>query len=81
MPSRLKGAARTTVGAKQTHKALKAGKVLVCYIARDAEVRITEPLRSYCESNGVELVYVDSMEQLGKFCGIDVGAAAAAILK
>ena len=33
-----------------------------------------------CKANGVEIIYVDTMAQLGKACGIEVGAASVAIL-
>ena len=53
----------------------------VVYIAEDAERCITSPLLRICEEKGFEIVYVDSMKELGKACGIKVGAATAAILK
>ncbi|NLA57493.1 MAG: 50S ribosomal protein L7Ae-like protein [Firmicutes bacterium] len=81
MPARLKDAKRKVVGSKRTYRALKEGQVAVCYLALDAESRIIEPLRRQCMEMGIEPVYVDSMKHLGKCCGIDVGAAAAAILK
>jgi large subunit ribosomal protein L7A len=69
-----------TVGAKQTHKLIENGQAQVVYIAKDAEERVT-PLLRICEEKGLEVVYVDSMKELGKACGIKVGAATAAILK
>lgn len=81
MPDRLKTARHKLVGTKRTLRALKDGEALVCYLARDAEPRVIEPLRQLCVEKDLEAVYVDSMRQLGRYCGIDVGAAAAAILK
>ena len=81
MPARLKNAKRKLVGTKRAYRALKEDQVSVCYVARDAEPRVTEPLRRQCTEKGLEIVYVDSMKQLGRYCGIDVGAAVAAILK
>ncbi|NMB45353.1 MAG: 50S ribosomal protein L7Ae-like protein [Firmicutes bacterium] len=81
MPARLKDARRKLVGTKRTYRALKEDQVSVCYVARDAEPRVIEPLQRQCIDQGLEIIYVDSMRQLGKYCGIDVGAAAAAILK
>jgi len=34
-----------------------------------------------CQSRNIAVTYVDSMKELGKACGIEVGAATAAILK
>lgn len=81
MPTRLKEAKRKLIGTKRAYRALKEDEVLVCYVAKDAEPRVIEPLCRHCIENGLEIVYVDSMKQLGRYCGIDVGAAAAAILK
>jgi large subunit ribosomal protein L7A len=52
----------------------------VVYVARDAEERIVSPIVRLCEEKSLELVLVDSMSELGKACGIKVGAAAAATL-
>jgi large subunit ribosomal protein L7A len=77
----LKAAKRKLIGTKRTLRALKDDQVLVCYLARDAELRIVEPMQHHCVERDLEIVYVDSMKQLGRYCGIDVGAAVAAILK
>ncbi|NLK07795.1 MAG: 50S ribosomal protein L7Ae-like protein [Firmicutes bacterium] len=81
MPDRLRVSKRKLVGTKRTLRALKEDDVLVCYLAQDAEPRILEPLESLCKKQAVETVYIDSMKQLGRYCSIDVGAAAAAVLK
>ncbi len=67
------------VGTKQTIKALENDEVLKVYIARDADEKIVQPVIYLCEANNIELLYVESMQQLGKLCGIKVKAAAAAI--
>lgn len=81
MPERLRTARRLAVGAKQTLKAVQAGAAAIIYIARDAEERVLRPLRLEIAKSGLEVVYVESMQELGRMCGIDVGAAAAAILE
>ena len=68
------------VGIKQLRKFLKEGKVLRAFAADDADPRLTEPLAQQCQSLGVELIWVPTMAELGKTCGISVGAAAAGIL-
>ncbi|AKN32984.1 ribosomal protein L7Ae-like protein [Clostridium carboxidivorans P7] len=69
------------VGVKQTIKAMKAGTVKTVYIAKDADDKFIQPVKLLVEEMSLELVYVDSMKELGKLCGIDVGAATAAVLK
>ncbi|AWI07345.1 ribosomal L7Ae/L30e/S12e/Gadd45 family protein [Clostridium drakei] len=69
------------VGVKQTIKAIKSGAVKTVYIAKDADDKFIQPVRLLVEEESLELVYVDSMKELGKLCGIDVGAATAAVLK
>ena len=71
---------RKVVGVKQLRKALKEGKVLRAYAAENADPCLTDPLAEQCESLGVELVFVPTMAELGKACGISVGAAAAGLL-
>ena len=72
---------RKVVGIKQLRKALKDGKVLRAYAAENADPRLTDPLAEECESLGVELIFVPTMAELGKACGISVGAAVAVLLK
>lgn len=71
---------RKVVGIKQLRKALKDGKVLRAYAAENADPRLTDPLTEECQSLGVELIFVPTMAELGKACGISVGAAAAGLL-
>ncbi|HEY8346874.1 MAG TPA: ribosomal L7Ae/L30e/S12e/Gadd45 family protein [Symbiobacteriaceae bacterium] len=78
---RLKAARKKTVGTKQTVKALEKGKTRVVYVARDAEEHVTRDVIQLAREKGLELIMVDSMAALGKACGIEVGAAAAAILE
>jgi large subunit ribosomal protein L7A len=68
------------VGAKQIRKALKVGKAQKVYLARNADPAITEPLVAACEQYHVAYAWVRSMAELGNACGIEVGAAAAAIV-
>lgn len=81
MPDRLQTAPRIAVGTKQTLKAIEAGHAATVYVAQDAEAKVVDPVRSLCLARGVELVPVESMKMLGQLCRIEVGAAAAAILK
>ena len=71
---------RTVVGAKQLRKALASGRAQQVFLARDADPAITEPLEALCLQNHVDYVWVRNMTDLGKACGIEVGAAAAAVV-
>lgn len=69
-----------TIGIKQTLKAVENNTAKVVYIARDADEKVIYPLRDLCISRSIEIVYADTMKQLGKACGIEVGASAVCIL-
>ena len=71
---------RLLVGAKQIRKALTAGKANKVFLAQNADPAITEFLESLCREKQVEYVWVRSMMDLGRQCGIEVGAAAAAVV-
>lgn len=77
----LKQAPQLTIGAKQTAKAVEEGKASEVFIAKDADPRLTSKIVSHCKKTGIPVVYADTMKQLGRACGIDVGAATAAIVK
>lgn len=77
----LREAERKVVGVKQTKKALQEQRVVTVYVASDADPAVTEPVLNACEQHGTEVVTVDHMADLGEACRIDVGAAAAAVLK
>jgi large subunit ribosomal protein L7A len=77
MPDRLRQARKKIVGTKQTLKAVEKDKVQVVFIARDAEEHVVRPLIKACQDKGLEIVFVDTMQQLGQICGIQIGAAAA----
>ena len=68
------------VGTKQLRKGLNRGGVQRVYLALDADPAITLPLEEMCLQRQVECVWVRSMQMLGQACGIEVGAAAAAVV-
>jgi large subunit ribosomal protein L7A len=68
------------VGSRQVKKAILKGSAEKVYIALDAEKHVTRPLIELCQERNLEVEYVESMEQLGKACGIAVGSAAVALL-
>lgn len=69
-----------TIGIKQTVKAVENGTAKFVYIAKDADDKVVNVLKELCKKNLIEVVYVENMKQLGKACGIDVGAAAVSVL-
>ena len=78
---RLQVASSKAVGTKQVTKAVMKGTARVVYIARDAESHVTGPLIQLCRERGVEVIEVDSMRELGRACGIEVGSASAVIIE
>jgi large subunit ribosomal protein L7A len=73
--------ARRVIGAKQVIKLVKRQGTELVFVAEDAEAAVTDPIRELCRTQGVELVSVETMQELGQACGIEVKAAAAAVLK
>jgi large subunit ribosomal protein L7A len=69
------------IGTKQTVKALQNTKVLEVVVAEDADRRVVNKLLQLAEDQQVEVTRVESMKMLGKACGIEVGAAAVAIIR
>jgi len=68
------------VGAKQLKKAVKAGRARYVFLAENADPAVTEPLEALCAEHHIPVTWVASMADLGRACGIEVGAAAAAVL-
>ncbi len=77
---KVKQATRLIIGMKQTLKAVEQGMVKEVFVAKDADPKVTGKILQLCREKGVPVETVDSMRQLGKACGIEVGAATAAIL-
>lgn len=68
------------VGTKQAMRMVELGKALEVYVAKDADAKVTSKIIALCKKTDVKITYVDTMKNLGKACGIDVGAAVAAIV-
>ena len=69
------------VGVKQTLKALKNNQGKVLYIAKDADSNITEPILKLAKVNSLQIIFVDTMKELGNLCDIDVASATALSLE
>ena len=71
---------RVVVGAKQLKKALTNGTAMKVFLAQNADPVITEPLEALCLAKHIPCHWISTMLDLGCACGIDVGAAAAAVV-
>ena len=72
---------KKTVGRKQSQRAILDGKAQTVYLAANADERIRQETEQLCLEAGVPVISVETMESLGRACGIQVGAAVAALLK
>lgn len=72
---------KKVVGTKQVKRAILNNGVETVFIAKDAEERVVRDIKKLCSEKSIDIVYVDTMKELGKLCGIDVNAANAALLK
>lgn len=78
---RLRSARKKTIGSKQTLKAVERGQAKVVFIARDADAHVVDPIKLACREKKIEIVEVDSLKELGRACGIEVGCASASIIE
>ena len=69
---------RLVVGTKQLRKALLNNRARCVFLAENADPLITGPIAAECEKRGIPITWVATMADLGRACGIEVGAAAAA---
>jgi large subunit ribosomal protein L7A len=77
---KVKQAGKISIGTKQATKVIELGQAREVFVAKDADPRVTGKVIALCKKMGVQVTYVDSMKLLGKACGIEVGAAIAAVL-
>ena len=71
---------KVVVGSKQLRKALERGTAECVFLAENADPAVTEPLEDLCSELHIQITWVRTMAELGRECGIEVGAAAAAVL-
>lgn len=70
--------AAKVVGVKQVRRALSDGRAKRLYLAQDADPQLTRPLAEQAGAQGIEVCWHPSMKELGRACGIAVGATVAA---
>lgn len=68
------------VGIKQTIKHLNNGEGERVYIALDADSDLILSVIKLATEKSVEIINIDTKKELGRLCGIDVGAATAITL-
>lgn len=69
------------VGVKQLKKALRDDRAAKVFAAQDADPKLIAPIVETCREKNVPLEEIPTMAELGKACGIHVGAAVAALIK
>ena len=68
------------VGLKQSKEAVLNGKAKKVLVALDTDSHIKEPFLELCAQKDVPVEFYATKAELGKACGINVGAACAVIL-
>lgn len=81
MEELLRQAQKRVVGSKQVLRALDEGKAVRVFLGKDADGFIYHRINALCEEKHVPVTVVDSMQQLGKLCMVNVKTASAAVLK
>ena len=77
----LKSAARKAAGPKANLLALAAGEAACVFVASDIDTFLYQKVTRACAEAGVPVHKVESNRELGKVCGLNIGCAAAAVLK
>ena len=72
-------AKKLIIGTKQAVKTIRLNKAQEVFIAQDAEERVTTPVIEEAARQGIPWSYVDSRNELGKACGIQVAASVVVI--
>lgn len=69
------------IGTRQVMRALEQRTLARAMLAQDADKALQDKLAAALEQAGVPYEWTDSMKELGRQCGINVGAAVVGILK
>jgi large subunit ribosomal protein L7A len=78
---RIREASRLAVGRNQTTKAIEQNSAIEVFLAQDADQRLISRIATLAQHHNIPIVWVETMKQLGVACGIEVGAATAAIVE
>ena len=77
----LKSAAKKAVGTKAVLRALASKESARVYVASDIDTFLYQKVTRACAEAAVPVIKVESNKELGKVCGLQIGCAAAAVLK
>lgn len=69
------------VGMKQSLRVINENKAKVVYVAKDAKYELFQTVEKLANEHSLQIIYVDTMKELGRLCNIDVEASTAVILK
>ena len=72
---------KKVIGVKQSRKAIRDGAAKMAFLAADADPEIRDAVAELCVRLAVPVETVPAMLELGRACGIEVGAAVAVLLK
>lgn len=76
----LKNSSDLIIGLKQTLKAIQSDRAAKVYLATDADSYIKKSVTDACVQKNIEIIYVNTMKELGEACGIDIGASTATVI-
>jgi len=65
------------VGARQSMKALIKGTTTEVYMADDSDEFIKKDFIRECAARNINIIRYETMTELGRVCGIEIGAAVA----
>ncbi|MDD2428424.1 MAG: ribosomal L7Ae/L30e/S12e/Gadd45 family protein [Eubacteriales bacterium] len=71
---------KRVVGSRQVLKSVQQGNARQVFLARDADLRLTDDIAAAAISNGVPLVWIESMQDIGRLFKVSVPSAAGAVL-
>ena len=77
----LRDGERRVVGTKEVLRAVKAGTASRVYVANDADTFLYQRIVRAAETAKVPITRVERMKELGEMCGVQVSAAAAALIR
>ena len=69
------------IGMKQSKKMILAGRAAKVFVAHDSDPQIQDMFWDLCAKAGISVNDESTLAQLGKACGINVGAAVVTLLK
>jgi len=69
------------IGTKQTLRALEREQASVLYVAKDAQNKVTVRVLDLAKGQNLPIVYVETMDELGSVCDVEVKTATAALIK